>query len=78
MPPKVLQIILNFDSNRTTYKELFGCLGIDLCNVWWFVFFEVSTFFILGGCNFFVFNPFLIIVSVLDAPRGGVQILFGH
>jgi hypothetical protein len=41
-------------------------------------FFEVSTSFILGGYNFFVFNPFLIIVSVSDATIGGFQIFFGH
>jgi hypothetical protein len=41
-------------------------------------FFEVSTSFILGGYNFFVFNPFLIIVSVSDATIGGFQKKFGH
>jgi hypothetical protein len=34
--------------------------------------------FILGGCNFLIFNPFSMIVSVSDAPRGEVQVLFGH
>jgi hypothetical protein len=29
---------LNFNSNRTTYKEFFGCLGTSLYNVQWFVF----------------------------------------
>jgi len=33
---------------------------------------------LLWGCNFLIFNSFLTIVRVSDAPRGGVQILFGH
>jgi len=32
----------------------------------------------LGGCNFLISNLFPIIVRVSDAPRGGVQVLFGH
>ncbi len=32
----------------------------------------------LRGCNFLIFNPFSTIVSVSDARRGGVQVLFGH
>jgi hypothetical protein len=31
---------LNSNINRVTQKEFFGCLGIDLCSVWWFVSFE--------------------------------------
>jgi len=36
------------------------------------------TPFILGGGNIFISNPFSMIVSVLDVPREGVQILLGH
>jgi hypothetical protein len=37
-PPKVLQIFLNFNNNRATYKQFFLFLGTDLYNIWWFVF----------------------------------------
>ncbi len=40
-------------------------------------FFGVLDPFNLGGRNFLISNPFLIIVIVSDAPRGGVQVLFG-
>jgi len=30
------------------------------------------------GHNFLVSNPFLKNISALNAPRGGVQVLFGH
>ncbi len=40
--------------------------------------FEFLTPFTLRGCNFLVPNLFLTIVSVLDAQREGVQVLFGH
>jgi hypothetical protein len=48
---------LNFNSNRTTYKELFGCLKTSLYSVQWFFFFEFLTPFTLGGHNFLIFNP---------------------
>jgi hypothetical protein len=41
-------------------------------------FFEFLTPFTLGACNFLISNPFLTLVTVSDAPRGGVQVLFGH
>jgi hypothetical protein len=41
-------------------------------------FFEFLTPFLLKGCNFFIFNPFLMVVSVLDVPKRGVQVLFNH
>jgi hypothetical protein len=28
--------------------------------------------------NFFISNPFFIILIVLDAPKGGLQVLFRH
>jgi len=31
-----------------------------------------------GGHNFLISNPFLIIISVSDVPRGGVQGSFGQ
>jgi len=43
-----------------------------------FFFFEFLTPFALGVHNFFVSNPFSMILSVLDALRGGLQVLFGH
>jgi hypothetical protein len=40
--------------------------------------FEFLTAFTLGDHNFLIFNLFLMIINVLDAPRGGLQALFGH
>jgi hypothetical protein len=42
------------------------------------VFFEFLTPFTLGDHNFLIFNPFFTILIVLDAPRGGLQVLFGQ
>jgi hypothetical protein len=39
---------------------------------------ELLTPFTLGGRNFLISNPFLMIVSVLDVLRRGVQVLFNH
>jgi hypothetical protein len=33
---------------------------------------------ILGGHNFLISYLFSKFLSVLDAPRGGLQVLFGH
>jgi hypothetical protein len=41
-------------------------------------FFEFLTLFILWGNNFLIPNLFSRIVDVSDAPRGGVQVLFGR
>jgi len=67
---------LNSNSNRATCKEYFGCLESGFDSVGWFVFFEFMASFSLGGHNFLISNPLLTIVSVSDASRGGVQILF--
>jgi hypothetical protein len=32
----------------------------------------------LGDHNFLVFSVFSTTLSVLDAPKGGLQVLFGH
>jgi hypothetical protein len=42
------------------------------------LFFEILTPFTLEGHNFLISNLFSTILSVLDAPRGGLQVLFGH
>jgi hypothetical protein len=39
---------------------------------------EFFTPFILGSHNFLIFNLFWMIFNVLDVPRGGLQVLFGH
>jgi hypothetical protein len=39
---------------------------------------EFLTPFTLGDHNFPISNLFSTIPSVLDAPRGGIQVLFGH
>jgi hypothetical protein len=75
---KFYKSFLNSNSKRVTYKEHFGCLRTNLCSVQWFVFFEFLTPFTLGGHNFLISNPFLTILTVLDAPRGGLQTLFGR
>jgi hypothetical protein len=69
---------LNSNSHRaTTYKELFGCLELGFV-VFSGLFFKFLTSFTLGGRNFLIFNSLLMIVSVSDMPRGGVQVMFGH
>jgi hypothetical protein len=75
---KLYKLSLNSNSNRTTYKDFFGCSGTSLCSIWWSFFFEFLTPFTLGGCNFLFSNPFSTIVLVWDAPRGGIQVLLGH
>jgi hypothetical protein len=42
------------------------------------LFFRVDSLYFERGRNFLILNLFLTIVSVLDAPRRGVQVLFGH
>jgi hypothetical protein len=39
---------------------------------------EFLTPFTLGGHNFFNSNPFFMIFNVLDAPKGRLQVFFGH
>jgi hypothetical protein len=41
-------------------------------------FFEFLTPFTLGDDNFLISNPFSMILIVLDAPKRGIQVLFGH
>jgi len=41
-------------------------------------FLELLTPFTWGGHNFLISNSFWMIFSVLDVPRGGLQVLFGH
>ncbi len=36
------------------------------------------TIFTLGDRNFLISNLFLTIVNVLNAPKGAIQVLFGH
>jgi len=43
-----------------------------------FCFLEFLTPFTLGGHNFLISNLFSTILSVLDAPRGGLQVCFAH
>ncbi len=74
---KFYKSCLNFNRKKTTKKELSGCLKIGLCNVQWF-FSEFLTPFTLGGHNFLISNSFSTILSVLDAPRRGLQVLFRH
>jgi len=64
MPLEFYKLSLNFNSNKTTYKELFWCLGTCLCSIWWFVFFfELLTLSTLKGHNFLNFIPSLTIFS---------------
>jgi len=39
---------LNSNNNIATYKEFFECLGIGLCNIWWFVFWIFNPLY-FGG-----------------------------
>jgi hypothetical protein len=75
---KFYKLSLYSNNNNATYKEFFGCLRTDLCNIWWFVFLSFWPFFILGWRNFFNSNLFLMILSALDVPIGRIQVLFEH
>jgi hypothetical protein len=66
---------LKFNNNKTTFKEFYGCLGIGLCSIWWFVFW-VFYLSILRGHNFLYSIIFLMILNALDASIGRVQVLF--
>jgi hypothetical protein len=61
---KFYKSFLNFNSNRTTYKEIFGCSQTDLCNVWWFVFLSYWPHLRWGAVTFSMFFFFLTIFSV--------------
>jgi hypothetical protein len=57
--------------------DFFECLGIS------FVVFDDLCFWVLDplyfvGCNFLISNLFWMIISMSDALRGGVQVLFGY
>jgi hypothetical protein len=65
-------------TKQHTYKEILRCSGTSLCSVQWFVFFQFLAPFTLGGHNFLISNPFLIIITMSDVPREEVQVLFGH
>jgi hypothetical protein len=79
MPPEVLQIIFEFQYQHNNIQRIkCGCLGTSLCNIWWFVFFKFLTPFTLKGHKFLNYISFLTIFSALDAPIGGVQVLFKH
>jgi hypothetical protein len=51
-------------------------LRIDLCNVQWF--FNKKLTPLLWGAITLSFLVFFMILYMLDAPRGGLQVLFGH
>jgi len=71
------KLFLNSNNKKTTYKEFYGCLGISLCSIWWFIFkkFDPS---ILRGHNFLNSIPFWKKFSALGALIGKVQVLFRH
>jgi hypothetical protein len=43
---------LNSNSNKATPNEFFGCVGIDLCSVQWFVFYEFLIPLLWGAITF--------------------------
>jgi hypothetical protein len=75
---KFYKSFFNSNINITTYKEVFGCLGIGFYSVRWFVFFNFLSPLIWADCNFLICNLFSTIVSVSNVPRREVHILFGH
>jgi hypothetical protein len=74
---KVLSFINYFLTliKKKSYKEFSVCLGINLCNIWWFVFWVFDPS-ISRGHNFFNSIPFLTIFTALNTPIGRVQVLF--
>ncbi len=43
---------LNSNTNRTAYKEFFGCSITSLCSVWWFVFLSCWPPLLWGAITF--------------------------
>ncbi len=68
---------LNSNNNKATYKEFFGCSGTSIYNIRWF-FKKKLTPSTLQGHNFFNSIPFFTIFDTLNAPIGGIQVLFKH
>jgi hypothetical protein len=58
-------------------RNFFECFEINLCSVRWFVLLS-SWPPLLWGLNFVISNLFSTNVSVSDAQREGIQVLFGH
>ncbi len=75
---KFYKSTLNFNNNKTTYKEFGVCLGTNLCSIWWFFFFEFLSPSTLNGHNFLNSIPFFTIFNALNMLIGGVQVLFKH
>jgi len=57
----------NFNSNRTTYKEFFGCLRTSLFSIWWFVFLSFWPPLLLGAITFSIL---LFLVCQIRNRRG--------
>jgi hypothetical protein len=76
---KLFKSCSNSNTNRATYKKVFGCTGrnqLFQCLV--VCVFEFLTPFTLEGYNFLICNPFWTNLRVSDESRGGVQVLLGH
>jgi hypothetical protein len=71
---KFFKSFWNFYKNKATYKEFFGCLGIGLCNAWWFSFCVLHPLYFRGH-NFL--NSILFL-TIIYAPIGEVQVCFGQ
>ncbi len=66
-----------FNSKKTNMIEFFWVFKNRplQCSM---VFFEFLTPFTLGDHNFLISNPFSTTLIMLNVPRGGLQVLFGH
>jgi len=60
---KFYKSFLNYNINTITCKEIFLCLGIGLCSIWWFIFLSFWPPLLWGAITFsnlFHFGWFLV------------------
>jgi hypothetical protein len=74
VPPEVLKSSLNFNNNRTTYKDFFRCLAFVAFDG---SFFEFLTPYTLGGHNSLNYIMFLPIFNAREVAIGRVEVFFG-
>ncbi len=70
-----LRLLIATKQHIRNFLGVHGSTFVVLGGLFFFGVLDLVTF---GGCNFLIFNLFLTIVSMLDVPRRGVQVLFGH
>ncbi len=74
---KLYKSSCNSEGNKIIFKDFLRGSKINYELFDW-EFFVQTTPSTSKGCNFFISSPFLLILSVIDAQRGGLFLLFEH